>query len=80
MKKVSSENIEIPEKCPPNCRFREDLALCGQSSICGRCPVLLCPDVIEPEGYNADWAREWATFFQGGPEPELRFKVVELKG
>ena len=66
---------EVPDECPKDCKYLDDLGKYGQNSICGRCPVFACPEPVEPEWYRDDWASEWATFFLTGMEPDLRFKI-----
>ena len=80
--------FEFPDECPPDCLFAGDLLENGQSSICGRCPVLCCSPVehedgfefclVEPADYRPDWAAEWAEFFRSGKYPELRLTCESL--
>ena len=85
---ISDKNIEIPDSCPINCRFKEELKQFYQDDICYSCPVLNCSNpsndpmmpILEPEQYRSDWAKEWKRFFDGEiEEPELclRFKNNE---
>lgn len=73
--KVSSDQIEIPEECPEDCKFKG-----SYFGMCMRCPVSVCTNptdnpllpVCEPENYRADWAREWELFFKKLiPVPQL---------
>jgi len=66
---------EVPDECPVDCKYCGDMGKYGQNSICGRCPVFVCPGMVEPEGYRDDWAEEWVKFFETGREPDLRFKI-----
>lgn len=85
---ISDENIEIPDTCPINCRFKEELKQFYQGCMCDRCPILNCsyPDndpmlpIISPESYRSDWAEEWKKFFDGEveePKLYLEFKNNE---
>lgn len=71
--KISSAGIEVPEECPKDCRFKGEVELYGQNAICCRCPVMICPGIIEPEGFCEEAAREWETFFKTGKMPGLNF-------
>lgn len=65
-------SYEIPDKCPEDCPFTDDLMHFGQSAICGRCPVLVCTPcdegwaLVEADDYRPDWAKVWHEFFQNG--------------
>jgi hypothetical protein len=69
---------ELPDECPPDCKFEGDIGRHGQNSICGRCPVFCCADkdpkerLVESEDYREDWAFAWAEFFRTGTGPELK--------
>lgn len=71
-------SVSFPEKCPKDCRLKEDLSLYGQNSLCIRCPIFNCSkgeegfSLLEPEEYREDWAKAWAEFFKGDLElPDL---------
>jgi len=74
-----ANKYEVPETCPSECKFKEDLG--HQGSLCCRCPVFNCEEsvgqhgecyrLIEPENYRADWSKEWFIFFNEGTEPKL---------
>lgn len=71
---IISNKYEVPDTCPKNCIFKDDLW------ICIRCPIFNCskvknPDfgsMIPPEKYRADWAEKWNKFFKDGTFPELQ--------
>lgn len=74
--KVSVEQIEIPDKCPEDCKFKKGY----DWDTCIRCPIWNCSNpnndpalpAIKPEDYRADWAREWVRFFtKETPNPQL---------
>ena len=77
-----SLTFECPDECPIDCRYVGDLLEFGQSSICCRCPVLVCKmprtdedmpymPIVPPTDYRDDWAREWDRFFKDGTVPRL---------
>lgn len=82
-------DIEVPDKCPEDCRFRGSFGQHGQSAICGRCPVFCCSCnlgddgqpfwLVAPEEYRRDWALEWQEFFRGGRTPGLRLEKGEIE-
>jgi hypothetical protein len=81
-------SFKFPDKCPSECKFREDSSLYGQNSICTRCPVFVCGETIIdgkpfrlllPEEYRLDWASEWAKFFESGEEPKLLLSKRSVK-
>ena len=63
--------FELPDKCPEDCPFTDDIANFGQNAICGRCPLFCCVDngagfvLVEPEGYRPDWAEVWSVWLAG---------------
>lgn len=67
---IISGKYEVPDKCPENCKFIDDLEIYGQNSICFRCPVLNCSEEmsddppVDKESYREDWAKEWVEFFK----------------
>jgi len=77
----SKDKIEIPDNCPDNCVFKEDLIQFDQSCMCTRCPIFNCMKdssgfcMIEPENYREDWALEWKKFFKG----EIDFPILNLQ-
>lgn len=75
---------EVPEDCPPDCKFQGSFARFGQSAICGHCPVLCCRPtlhedgpfcLVEPEDFRPDWAAEWERFFRTAKPPTLKLAV-----
>jgi hypothetical protein len=71
--------MQFPDKCPENCKYKDDISRYGQNSICFRCPVLVCeydPNLklrrIEIADYRKDWAYVWYRFFYDGVEPDLQ--------
>lgn len=74
MKIGENLQFEVPDKCPENCEFKDDIRNYGQSAMCIRCPILNCVPIkdeegeefclIEPEDYRNDWAKEWQEFFK----------------
>lgn len=85
---IVANKYEVPDDCPKECLFYNDLEEYGQGSICIRCVVLNCkkipgPDgepfsLIEPEHYREDWAKEWVRFFKGETDyPELKLRIEE---
>lgn len=81
---------DLPDECPKNCPFTDDIINYGQNAACVRCPVFNCkkvpgPDdgepfsLIEPEEYRHDWAKVWYEWFRDGMNgfPELKFKLTE---
>ena len=70
-------DYDIPDKCPLGCSFKEEIPM--QGGWCHRCPIFNCTGeypMMRPEEYRKDWAGEWAEFFDGGPEPTLRFTIT----
>jgi len=67
---------EIPDRCPKDCKFKDDVSRFGQNSICIRCPVFNCSGdfpLIDRDDFREDWSREWALFFEGSRnEPILK--------
>lgn len=57
---------QFPDKCPSNCKFIEDVVFHGQNSICFRCPVFNCPNLVDPDNFRQDWSDEWFKFFDDG--------------
>lgn len=79
---IVADKYEVPDTCPSDCKYSGDLGLYGQNSICIRCPVFNCQQIevadgqleahrLPPEHYRADWAKEWAKFFETGVRPVL---------
>lgn len=70
-----ANSIEIPDECPVNCSFKENMLY--QGSMCHRCPVFNCKkdeegfSLLEPEEYRKDFALEWKHFFDTGAFPQL---------
>lgn len=74
---ISDKKIEIPDECPEDCRFKDDIQLYGQNAMCGRCPIFNCrtdlkndPEgiytpMVEAEGFRSDWAKQFKKFFDG---------------
>ena len=76
MKIGSKLQFDFPDKCPENCKFKDELFY--QGSICCRCPLFNCGGeyrLIEPEEYRDDWAEEWQEFFKSGKYLELKFQI-----
>jgi len=63
--------MQFPDKCPENCKYKDDISRYGQNSICFRCPVLVCHFEPDPD-YRKDWAYTWYRFFYDGVEPDLQ--------
>lgn len=85
-------DVELPDDCPEDCPFKDDIANYGQNAICGRCPLFACktfdgPEddevgpmcLVEPEEYRRDWAIVWQQWFADGMMgmPELTLVVKE---
>ena len=80
---IIAKKYKVPDDCPPNCKFIEELKIFDQSSICIRCPIFNCkkrclPEdkefcLIRPEDFRVDWAKIWSEWFQGDMQtlPEL---------
>lgn len=74
MKIGSALQFEVPDDCPNNCGYKNELTY--QGSTCTRCPVFSCkpcpyPDeiggtftLVEPQGYRDDWASMWVSYFE----------------
>lgn len=69
MKFGTKLQYDCPDKCPKNCKLRSGPI--DQGSICIRCPVFCCPDLICYDDYRDDWAAEWDKFFKTGEVPVL---------
>lgn len=81
---IIANKYEVPDSCPEDCAYLDDMATFGQNSICGRCPVLTCKVIdgtedglgmfclIEPADYRDDWAKEWEDFFKSRKVPKLK--------
>lgn len=69
----------IPNTCPDDCPFKDDLASFSQGIICTRCPVFCCSNdgLISAETYREDWAAVWEEWFKGNKKfyPELKLKI-----
>jgi hypothetical protein len=84
-------NVELPDKCPEDCPFKDDIANYGQNAMCGRCPIFVCTTfgseedemgpmcLVEPEEYRHDWATVWQQWFADGMKgmPHLVLKMKE---
>lgn len=73
-----ADKYTVPDKCPDNCKYQEELARYGQNAMCHWCPVLNCAPctedgfrLLEPADYRLDWAEAWVEFFRNGIEPKL---------
>ena len=83
--KISKREYEIPDNCPEDCLYKNNMINFGQSSICIRCPVFNCKKdvdgfcLLEPEEYRDDWAKEWYEFFKTGKEPTLYLTIKETE-
>ena len=74
-----SNKYTVPDKCPEQCPLKKPLF--SQSSICIRCPVLICKKMendtegytpmVSSEEYREDWTKEWEEFFKTGTIPNL---------
>jgi hypothetical protein len=83
--KISEKEYEVPDACPSNCPFKEELSKLGQSAICIRCPVFTCHPkdnaLMPPKEYRPDWAETWHAFFNAlsrnerPPIPQLHFTI-----
>ena len=64
---VSEDKIEFPDTCPQECPERQTPFY--QGCTCHRCPVFCCSKddegicLIEPEGYNPEFAKEFKSWF-----------------
>ena len=71
---VSHAKIEFPDTCPGDCPERQTVFF--QGNTCYRCPVLNCAKdengfcLVEPEGYNPEFAREFKSWFDSGFDPK----------
>ena len=69
----------IPNKCPDDCKFHDDIGRYGQSSICIRCPVFNCMGeypLLQLSDYREDWLEEWINFFNDNEYiPQLNFTI-----
>jgi hypothetical protein len=86
MKIGQNLQFEVPDKCPPDCTYKNDIGDYGLSAICIRCPVLNCKiideskyggPIIDPRDFRNDWAADWENFFKTGKHPELKFRMRE---
>ena len=66
---------EFPEKCPENCKGKDEPLY--QGCLCHRCPVLNCSSddpLVHPDEYRKDWAKQFYEFIvNNGDSPYLRF-------
>jgi hypothetical protein len=81
---IIARKYEVPDKCPENCKFKNDILNYGQNAICGRCPVFVCEEprteedkmympLVPADEYRDDWAEEWEKFFKERIDyPELK--------
>ncbi len=62
----------VPNHCPENCPFLNEISVRGQNTFCGYCPVFVCHKdeyrgcFVEPEKYREDWALAWSNWFADG--------------
>lgn len=68
-------NLEFPTKCPEQCKGKDEPWT--QGGLCSRCPIFNVPELVSADSYNPTWAAEFHAFINGGPEPTLRFDIVE---
>jgi len=64
----SKLQFTVPDKCPDDCKYLNDVRNFGQSAVCRYCPVFCCSGdspLIEPEGIRDDWTSSWEKFFNG---------------
>ena len=74
---IIAKKYEVPDDCPPNCKFIEDMKSFGQASICVRCPIFNCkkfsllPKIGEYSGYEdlclikpVDFRADWAEVWE----------------
>lgn len=80
---IIANKFEIPDRCPKDCQFTDDIKNFGQSGICIRCPVMVCKEpttkeeenympIVQAYDYRPDWAKEWENFFKDGTYPKLK--------
>ena len=72
-----AEKFTVPDECPENCIYKNDLEFCGMDAVCMTCPVFVCNPknpCIDPKGYRQDWAAEWEKFFKTGEKRLLDIK------
>lgn len=84
MKIGSKLQFTVPDKCPADCRYKDDFRNYGQNAVCMHCPVLCCWDnhddmspIVAANNFRDDWAAEWELFFKNGTEPELRITLKD---
>ena len=59
----------VPDVCPPDCPYFDDIMNYGQNALCRHCPVFACrgPDpMVPPDGCRDDWAQDWDELFKSG--------------
>jgi len=83
--KIGTENkFTIPNECPIDCIFKDDIKNHGQNSICYHCPVMCCKmplndeeakymPIVHANEYRNDWAEQWERFFNTGEYPLLKY-------
>jgi hypothetical protein len=76
-------SYEMPDACPDDCTFRNDVDAFSQGSMCYRCPIINCIPfeydgkkftLVDADVYRLDWAAEWDEFFRTGKVPELHLE------
>lgn len=50
-----ADKYELPDSCPKDCKYTGELEFFDQSSICTRCPILVCGPVkmaVDKDGHG----------------------------
>lgn len=77
-------SYELPDACPDNCLFRDEVNAFSQGSMCYHCPVINCTPfeyegkrftLVDVTEFRLDWAAEWDEFFRTGKVPELHLEL-----
>jgi len=72
---VSKRKIEIPDICPPDCKFRGDIS---QGGWCHRCPVLNCGGTLVSEDeYYRDFVHPNEKNSHPYPKDGYYFRLLE---
>ncbi len=73
-----ANKYEIPDNCPINCPFSNQLF--SQGNVCCSCPIFICKGIedsseyadedgkfrlLRPEDFRKDWAQVWYEWFKG---------------
>lgn len=77
---VGKNKVNLPDECPKDCPYYNDISNYGQGAICRSCPLFVCTGerdyvLVSAEEFRDDWAVEWKEFFDTGMKKMPHLKL-----